>query len=285
MSDESRNPALALHDILNRLWNTGGVKVQDGWHAVLSAQVGTLDFAQRHGEVVGLLNLVGERLRGLPDNNRTRIRCEEYVPQWHSAIVFRGLWNSAANSTAQSVISVPALHQLESLGEQFDSLFGYEDTELSEVAVTDLRSSLQEWRNLLDSADLPRGMTNQIRGEIDHIEWLLANVDLFGSAPVVNRSRQLVGSGVMAMATRPGLATRINAALVGVVGFLTLTNSGVEQANGILEGVQEMATHVQSIADGERSEPAEPRQLGPADIPTQSDGEIIDVEAEDEAAS
>lgn len=87
------------------------------------------------------------------------------------------------------------------------------------------------------------------------------------------------------MATRPGLASRINAALVGVVAFLTLTNTGVEQANGILEGVEEMATHVQSIADGGRPEPAEPRQIGPADIPTQSDGEIIDVEAEDEAAS
>lgn len=285
MSDESRNPALALHDILNRLWNTGGVSVQDGWHAVLSEPVGTLGFAQRHGEVVGLLNLVAERLRGLPESNRTRIRCEEYVPQWHTAVVYRGGWNSKTTANAQSVISVPALHQLESLGEQFDSLFGYEDTEMSEVAVADLRSSLQEWRDLLDGAGLPRGMANQIRSEVDHIEWLLANVDLFGSAPVVNRSRQLVGSGVLAMATRPRLASRINAALVGVVAFLTLTNSGVEQANGILEGVQEMATHVQSIADGGQPEPAEPLQLGPVEIPTSSDDEIIDVEAEDDAAS
>lgn len=285
MNTQMRNPALALHDILARLWNTGGVSVQDGWKAVLSEPVGTLEFAQRHGEVVGLLNLVVERLRGLPESNRTRIRCEGYVPQWHTAVVYRGVWDNKNSAHAQAIVSVPALHQLESLGEQFDSLFGYEDTELSEVAVTDLRSSLQEWRNLLDSAELPRGMTNQIRGEIDHIEWLLANVDLFGSAPVVNRSRQLVGSGVLAMATRPSLATRINAALVGVVAFLTLTNTGVEQANGILEGVKEMATHVQSIADGEQPEPAEPLQLGPVDIPTPSDDEIIDVEAEDEAAS
>lgn len=285
MSDESRNPALALHDILNRLWNTGAVSVQDGWLDVLSAHVGTLDFAQRHGEVVGLLNVVGERLMGLPETHRTRVRCLEYLPQWYSSVVYPGVWGDVRAANAQNIVNVAALHQLESLGEQFDTLFGYEDTDLSEVAVSQLRASLQEWRNLLDSADLPRGMTNQIRGEIDHIEWLLANVDLFGSAPVVTRSRQLVGSGVMAMATRPGLASRINAALVGVVAFLTLTNTGVEQANGILEGVEEMATHVQSIADGGRPEPAEPRQIGPADIPTQSDGEIIDVEAEDEAAS
>lgn len=279
----SVNAASALHNILDKMMHSNAANIQDGWSEILGAQCGTAEFARRHGEVVGLLNQIATRIHGLPKDNRLRIRSLTYYPTWYGAVVFHGPWGSS-NHPAQMVIEPGALHQLESLAEHFDTLFGDEERTLSDDSISQLRANLNEWRDLLGDAGLPRGLTNQIRAQVDHVEWLLGNVQMFGTQPVVERVQELVGTGVTAMATKPKLAKRIGAVVVGSVVFLGSVNQGIEEVNGILEGVQEMATHVQSIADGDWNKPETP-QLGPADIPTQSEGQIIDVEAEDEAAS
>lgn len=276
MSDLSVNPAAALDRILRLFAFSGAGNVQDAWKVVLGADVGTVEFAQRHGEVVALVGSVGDRLRGLPEGNNLRNRSLRYLPEWYSAVVYVGPWDHSSHR-AEAIITTSALDQLQGLGEQFDTIFGDERTSLSEDAIARLRENLQEWRDLMEDADLPRGVAEQIRAQVNHIEWLLENVNLFGTQPVVDKTRELVGSGVSAVAARPKLAVKIGAVMTGAVMFLGLAHKGVDEASGILEGVQKMTQHVQQIADG-----AGPKEL--TAVPTPPVDEVVDAEVVEEAA-
>lgn len=279
MTALSVNPATALHNILEQMMYSDRDTIQDGWAAVLGAHVGTVDFAQRHGEVIALLNGVGARLRGLPEGNRTRERCLPYIPSWYQALVYTGPWGSSQHP-ARIVIDKANLDQLGTVGDLFDTLFDDERTALSDDALAQLRRNLGEWRDLLDEADLPRGIASQIRAQVNHIEWLLDNVGTFGSQPIVDRTRELVGSGVSAVAVKPKLSVKIGSALTGAVMFLGLVHQGVDQANGILEGVQKMTTYVQQIADGDFVPPKELTA-----VPTLPADEVVDAEVVAEDAT
>jgi hypothetical protein len=121
----------------------------------------------------------------------------------------------------------------------------------SDDGIERLKASLVEWRAIIDDPELDEKLANELRAHVNRIEFLLDNTLTFGTEPVVEASKSLVGAGIKAMArlgnTKKRLAGLIGAALGGVVIFLGSAHTAIDDANGIVEGMIEMRTHVSEL--------------------------------------
>jgi hypothetical protein len=281
----SINPALALHSVIRSLVNSDQQNVQNAWHDVLGVPPGTVPFIERHTEIVGLVGVITQRLNGLPETAWQKELYLGYVPGWYDAVVSRNPWGVTQHPPS-SLLSGDSLNMLATLGTFFDYEFGDRESVLTGDAMQRLRDGLAEWRDLLDESGLPEALANEIRRQVDHLEWLLDNVNLVGNQPIVHRAEELVGTSVRVMAARPNLAVRLNAALLGVVSFLTLAHTGIDEANGVLEGVKTMTATVQEIAGGDvapKELPAGPHVV--PDVPSQNASEVLEGEIVDDEAA
>ncbi len=129
---------------------------------------------------------------------------------------------------------------------------------------------LKEWKDLLDEAGLPPGISEQVRSQVAHIEWLLANVSLFGSEPVVRESRNLIGLGVEVLQLVPVKARKVGAAMAYIVYMLGLVHAGIDHTAGILEGLNEVSAQIEVITDN------------PPELSAESNEEIVDAEFEED---
>jgi hypothetical protein len=199
---------------------------------------------------------------------------------WYDAVVFQGHWNTS-QAPASTIGDPMVINHLIGAAQLLRSI-GTATPAPSEDSMEKLRDSIRDWYELLDEAtDLPDGLINEIRGQVQHVEWLLTNVGTYGSQPVVSAAQDLVGSGIAAMARQPKWARRIGAALSGVLIFLGGIEQGVGNANGILEGVAEMQAHLEELVDGpkELTEAPEQRQLEAPGLDREH--EVIDAEIDE----
>ncbi|MFD3427793.1 hypothetical protein [Nocardia fluminea] len=274
----ANNPAASLHEVLRGVMTSGAASVKKGWIAALGATPGTPEFGRRHSEVVGLYRDLYTRLAALPeDEAAARDQYLSLMGAWYDAIVFQG----NINQTPASDLGDPmVINHLIGAAQLIRSI-GIATPSPSEDSMDKLRASIRDWYELLDDTELPDELRNEIRGQVQHVEWLLTNIGTYGAQPVVAAAQDLVGSGIAAMARQPKWAKRIGAALSGVVIFLGGAEQGVEHANGILVGVAEMQTHLEELVHGpkELTEAPEQRQL---EAPTLgSDDDVIDAEIEE----
>lgn len=170
------------------------------------------------------------------------------LAQWGSLISIR------ATAPAANIIDPLSLDQLRGLGRVLHRTSGQE---LSEGAVHSLRESLREWRELLAEAGIPADLAERIRGQVDMIDWLLANQETFGTEPVIRESRSLVGMSVEVLGAVPAKAKKVAVALSSIVYMLTMLQQGVDVSSGILEGLNETVTQYGYLTDGESPEPTE----------------------------
>jgi hypothetical protein len=278
------NPAYALRNILQAVMTSGKPTVAEGWATVLFADYRSLQFAQRHSEVVGLFNRVYERLRALPSDVEGRTQYMECVPRWYEAVVYRaGPWNNTA-SPASKLGDVDAIRELTGVGLAFE-IHSLTTPAVSDDAITRLRESLDEWDSILDDADIDERLRNEIRASVERLRFLLDDQVLltFGTEPVVQASKDLTGAGVAAMArSRPGVAKRIGITLGAVVAVLAGAHEAVDDVNGLLDGVIHMSTTVSELIDPTKQiEAPKPRAL-PKAAPDAGDQDIIDAETVDE---
>ncbi|WP_157105978.1 hypothetical protein [Nocardia sienata] len=279
------NPAAGLHSILQKMSQSGAASVQKGWESVLGVQYGTPDFARRHAEVVALVGRISDRLYAMPEGNPTRERNLRYLPHWYSAVVYSNGWN-AQGHPAQNVISVD---HLDDLGNFSDILVGRDRDAgdgISDDAMARLREGLAKWRELVDESTLPGQLREQIRGQVDHLEWLLTGVETFGPQPVVARTEELVGTGVTALALIPRLAKKVTEAVVYCTGALTIINGGMAEGNVFLEHLTTMSAQIEELTSGE-SRPQIEQKRPQAELPAVGDdngqaGDVVDAEVVDE---
>jgi len=118
------------------------------------------------------------------------------------------------------------------------------------------RVSIVEWRALLDEAALPNDLRDQIRGQVDHIEWLLGNLSTFGPEPVAVRSRELVGTAITALVRVPRLAKRLGEAIIATTTVLTLLSGAEREAAVVFEQFAVMTARIEEMVDG-----GSPRQI------------------------
>jgi hypothetical protein len=273
------NPATALHGILRTVVTTPQGDVNSVWTNILGAPVGSVDFTQRHSEVVGLFRQVYELLLGLPEGDTEREQYLSYMPHYYKVIVYPGSWTDEASSIG----AVNVVDHLTGIA----STFRYRaltTPQVSEDAVTRLRASITEWNSLLGEADLDEKLANEIRGQVRHIEWLLDNTTLLGMQPVVRATKTLAGSGISAIATSGYKKwwPKILRATAGCLAFIALANADVHDVNALLAGVSEIPQHILEV--GKAWTLDEPHALPAGDdaAPTDNspdvivDGEIVE---------
>ena len=106
----------ALHDLLDQFRRSGEVTVLNAWADVLGADAGSVEWAQRHAEVVGLYQAMLQQVMSLPEDDRNRNRALRYAPAWYRAVVWQGHWQHSGERPG-SVIDDATLDHLGSIAE------------------------------------------------------------------------------------------------------------------------------------------------------------------------
>ncbi|MFI2842326.1 hypothetical protein [Mycolicibacterium sp. PDY-3] len=283
------NPAYALRNILQAVMGSGGQTVLAGWEAVLHAKSGTLLFAQRHSEVVALFNRVYDLMLALPADVEGRNQCMECVPAWYAAIVYRHSWANTSHP-ASSLGDAQAISQLTALGLAFE-LHSLSTPRPSDTALSRLRASLDDWDALLVDLAVNEKLANELRAGVRRLRFLLEDEVLktFGTEPVMDASQQLAGAAVGAMGrTSPSVAKRIGVVAAATVAILHGAHGAVDDANGFLEGVEELSTrvvelwHPQQQIEGPKESEVSALPPGTTTDVGIEDDDVIDVETVDE---
>jgi hypothetical protein len=266
----------ALHDLLDRLRLSGNRTVHGGWSTVLDAEAGSVEWARRHAEVVGLYQALLEQVMSLPEGDRTRSRALQYAPAWYSAVVWQSHWKNPGEPPSQ-VLDDATLDHLGSIADILAYRLPGAASRPSDEAIGSLRQELEQWLDLLNETDsVPPTTREEIVGQIRHVLWLLENVETFGAAPAVRQARLLVGRVTETMATQ-GLAkkwaTRVGA-LVLALGLLT---QGLEATTQALEAARDTVVVVSEIvrdASGSPEGDSQPALTSGSD--DASEGEVVE---------
>jgi hypothetical protein len=248
------NPAALLQKTILSLMDSGTSSVHSAWQSVLGVAPGTAEFARLHAEVVALFNRVCERLVTLPEED-IRNQYLAYVPTWYGAIVYqRGPWSNQGSIRGPNpgdLADRNIVNHLTGLAATFELEY-LTTPSLDDDAIDRLQGSIAEWRKILSDPDFDQKLANEIRADVDHIEFLLSHRQRFGAEPVFKAAQDFVGTAVVAMAKQPKWSKKIGAAMAGIFIFLHGAHGAVDDANGILEGVVKMWTEVSEIMDPQK---------------------------------
>lgn len=189
------NDARALHNVLEAV-GIGEAAIQNRWVEVLDAQWGTVEFAQRHGEVAVLFNGALTQISSLPDTSRQRF--ERYAWNWWLALVAPPFpWQ--ANTAMNSVVDPASLDQLGSAADVIEARMHGSLAAPNETNLDDLRGSCQEWIDALVADDeLPQALRMNLLQDLRHVTWLIENAKLFGAARVAAAGQAAIGNIVAA---------------------------------------------------------------------------------------
>lgn len=209
------NPAEALDRLLWKITQSGVAPFNDIIGRVLGAGVGTVEFVNRHSAVVGLVNELQTFLEALPDGHELKSRHLSDVPAYYSAVVYPGDWSS--NIKAAGIIDSNLIKLLGGLGTTLKVMAAGTTPVAGDIEK--LEAALTEWEAMLESAGLPDGLADQIRGQVKKIRDLLDQVDNLGYGPVIQESQSLLGYGIRALKVAKDL-TKVTACVVGLYEFI-----------------------------------------------------------------
>jgi hypothetical protein len=236
------NPATALHSLLRSVTGGGNTTFRQRWEAILGAQAGTREFAQRHSEVVGLWRQVHDLLEGIPEGDVEREQYLQYMGHYYNVIIHPGNWGEAASSVGQPTL----IDHLTGIATTL-RYRGLASPPVGEEAIDRLRASIEEWRGILREADFEESFATELRAQVNHLEWLLGSTELLGARPVVEASKKLVGCGVVAMGTKPSFAKRIGNAIAPALVVIALFHTVADDLIGIAEGMVDLRDAVVKI--------------------------------------
>lgn len=233
------NPAQALHAVLSRVQQCDAPTVLSAWQQVLQADASTTEFVLRHAEVVRLVETIARRLLAADSDAVTAEALTMYLPSWYRAVVWQQNWQ-AAQEPPGSIITIEQMSYLGLFGKHEFA----ENEHLTLAGLSTLRSNLDSWIDLLDeSTEIPTPLRQQIRTQVEHVRWLLDNIDLLGTTAVVRQSQTLLGQVTSAAAVQPSRFTSAQQ-WKSAFGTLVVLLGGVAGATGearvIVSNVQEV---------------------------------------------
>lgn len=203
MSFSSENTAPHhLHTLLAKVRDSSANCYANGWTQVLEAEWGSVEFVKRHAEVVSLLLSTIEQLNALPD--RSRDRSLRYVPSWWNAVMQpQSNWTDAGRP-ASSIVDQDMLDHLEAAadiisGSLIESIAAPKGGDLQGIA-----DQCREWLDLLrgmGESEISGPVRDGLISQIEHLIWLIDNVEVFGGARVSSEAGRVIGSLAQASAT------------------------------------------------------------------------------------
>ncbi|MCZ2815227.1 hypothetical protein [Modestobacter sp. VKM Ac-2984] len=245
-----QTPGHALHEILLRLRQSTAGTVRDGWIDVLDMEAGSVGWARRHAEIVSLFGDMMEQVLSLPPEEPARSRALRYSATWYRAIVWQGHWQNPGEP-ARSLIDDMTLDQLEATADFLAYRLPSQAPKSDPASLAHLQGQVEAWLTLLDETpELPEELRIQIARQMQHILWLLKNVDVFGVAPVIRETQVAVGKVTQAMfslRSNAGWKRRWIMRCGELVVALGLVTQGIEATNNVLEAARETVATVGEI--------------------------------------
>ncbi|MFC8709984.1 hypothetical protein ACFUCQ_08595 [Streptomyces sp. NPDC057197] len=242
-----------LHDILERVRNSGKQRVRDGWAIALEAPFGDADFVRMHSEVANLLSATCRDVDAL--GGRQSDRVSQYFPAWWSAVVYpNGSW--IGDVGCQNLISEQALDMLAVTADLIAGALAGSSAAPRGGDLSDLREKCEEWLTLLEeipSGSISDGTRDQLSVQVAHLIWLIDNVNLFGGARVAQQTEGLVGSLTQAVGGLPNaspLRGKLGAAVVTLMSVLFVFNQGTEIAQTSIENAKGVVREITQTYEG-----------------------------------
>ncbi|MCF8784139.1 hypothetical protein [Rhodococcus ruber] len=284
-----RNSAYALHSVLNELVQQGAETYDQAWKRTLGAAPGSAEFARRHGEVVNLVVTIGQRGASLPDGDYLKETVESFLARWYDAVVQRGAWNTTSNAV-NGAVHPDTLRMLLMVARDFDHTFQDDALRLNDAKINALLEAARNIRELIADGELPKDLAHQMLDHVNHLEWLISKVDLFGDHPIVREAQSITGVGIGALDRVARISKKTATTFVAAIGIIVAVTGGAteaaENANNFLEsaqGVYETAQEWRDIIDGRQKAIEAPRKAieAPQDADGDSDdGNVVYIEGE-----
>lgn len=255
-------PGHALHELLSALALEKSLNMRDAWGKVLQTTFGSADWPRRHAEVVRLFQAVLNQLLSLPESDGTRLRGLRYATAWYDAIVWPKNWDAQAGAA----ISQTNLDLLASVADVLAARSGH-SLRSSAADIETLRDEIAGWLQLVrETTDLPASVREEIAAQLAHVQWLLDNIETFGTGAVVRETEAAIGKVTETLFTRLGVSQfkkRWIRAFGGLVIALGLFSQGLEATNKVLQNAQdtvhvlvEISQEVGSIINDPAEQPA-----------------------------
>lgn len=273
--DAPRGAGHSLHDLLEQVRNSGQPNILSAWETVLGDQATSVVWTQRHAEVVGLYQTLMQQVLGLPERDRKRPLY--YAPTWYKAVVWQTHWQSNQEGPSK-IIDDDSLNALWFVGELLVHVRPGTATLPPADAVDRLHQELLAWLDLLgETDDVPRAIREEIAGQVQHVLWLLENINLFGAAPVVRQTREVVGRVTETIATQnpqSSTASKWRTRAGHLLVALGLFNGILATTNQVLDSGEQTYKTISEIVrggDGHDAGPAAPPALpsGSASVPSE----------------
>lgn len=276
------NPATALERIFDAVRASGQKSIKGVWVTVLDAPHGTPEFYKRHSEVMALVSRLQLILESLPEDDPTRVRNVGDVPLWYGAVLPIGHWDDQNLNAWVGLIPEHNIRLLGSLGEILSHRTT--DAKLTDSDVSRLRESLADWKKALSETQLPDALRLEVQRQVEHIEWLLTQVDRYGYEPVVQQSRSLfsMGFSVVKAAGKAGNVVTAMSSLFQFITHISVQNYG--EAINALTGMMSAASDLFTVASSEQQAiegKRERKALTQADSSDETPSEVIDGEVID----
>ena len=252
------NPAAALHSLLTNV-EAENSTLTEAWANTLGVEFGSSAFVRRHSEVVALLGDVVKLAQALPET--TGEWALRYAPSWWRAVIMPRIdWHSSGKA---SVISVSDLDHLHSLADLIDGRLAQVSMDAFGGVRVKAEALLEEVRRVESQSEYGQRVLRILEADLEHVLWLIDNVDLFGSSHVVSAVQGALGSAAMATAAVPeqqregAWKTRMTdfaASVLMVMGLVTpiqaATNEALEQFSVTQELVADIISGEDDAAAG-----------------------------------
>ncbi|NCL73750.1 hypothetical protein [Rhodococcus sp. YH1] len=286
-----RNSAYALHNVLSELVQQGTETYDQAWKRTLGVSPGSAEFARRHGEVVNLVVTIGQRGASLPAGDYLKETVESFLARWYDAVVQRGAWNSTSNAV-NGAVHPDALRMLLMVARDFDHTFKDDGLRLNDAKINALLEAARNIRELIADGELPDDLARQMLDHVNHLEWLISKVELFGDHPIVREAQAITGVGVGMFARVAQVGKTTATKFMTAIGIIVAVTAGAAEAtenvNNFLEsaqGVYESAQEWRDIINGRQKAIEAPRKAieAPQDADGGSDdGNVVYLEGEPE---
>lgn len=190
----ARSSASALHSILETLVSTEAPNMAVAWSRVLNEEFGSFEFCRKHGEVVRLWNDTLDEISALAPE-RAKSRFQSHTVFWWSAVINpKNQWEG--NLQPSQLIAQTELDHLASVGDLVSAQIQGNTRAPTAGDLAELREQCEEWLALLqDTEEIGNDSFRQtLLAQVQHLIWLIDNVDQFGVSRVVENSDTLTGT-------------------------------------------------------------------------------------------
>ena len=246
-----RSSARALYGMLYDLTHSDVPTLGQAWTGMLGAEWNTLEFAQRHAEVVNLwLDTLNEMEALTPA--RTRQRLFSYAFSWWSALIMtEAQWqNNVVNPRA--AVDQPSLDQLESACDLISAQLSGTAMAPATADLANLRAECEEWMSLLADAEeiTDDSFRRTLQAQIGHLIWLIDNADAFGLSRVIQQGDQLTGALIRASHMPEGKIRspeRFKQRIIALVAVLAVVAGAVRDSGTVIGAAERSAPAIERV--------------------------------------